>query len=80
MFNGEIADRIFSPRSFQEILADAAAGYISVLPYAKKTPDKRTLFQALNNIGENAEAMSELLANGDISRLQNYYSSIEPGK
>ncbi|MBQ8918573.1 MAG: hypothetical protein IJ056_00485 [Acidaminococcaceae bacterium] len=80
MFNGKIADRIFILRSVKEILDDAAAGYISVLPYPKKTPDKTALFQTLNDLGENPETMAELLANGDMSRLQQYCISIEFSK
>ena len=80
MFIRKLTDRIFASRSVQEVLADTAAGYISVLPHATKMADKATLFDALNNLGENAETITELLADGDIARLQRYYASIEPVK
>lgn len=74
MFNGKLTDRLFTFRTVEEVLSDAAAGHISVLPNARKSLSKPELLRILNRLGENTETMAELLAGGDISRLQKYYS------
>lgn len=74
MFNGKLTSRLFSFRTVDEVLSDAAAGHISVLPNARKSLSKSELLCMLNRLGENTEIMAGLLAGGDISRLQKYYS------
>ena len=73
MFGSNFSDRLFSFRSIEEVLSDAAVGYISVLPNARKYPSKTQLLSMLKSFGENTEIMEELLADGNISRLQKYY-------
>lgn len=75
MLGSNFSDRLFSFRSVEEVLSDAAAGYISVFPSARKYPSKTQLLSMLKNFGENTETMAELLADGNISRLQKYYFS-----
>ena len=74
MFNCKLTNRLFTFRTVEEVLSDAAAGHISVLPNARKSLSKSELLRMLNRLGENTETMAELLAGGDISRLQKYYS------
>ena len=75
MFGFKFSDRLFSFRSVEEVLSDTAAGYISVFPGTRKSPSKTPLLSMLKSVGENTETMAELLADGNVSRLQKYYSS-----
>ena len=74
MFNGKLTDRLFTFRTVEEVLSDAATGHISVLPNSQKSHSKPELLFILNRLDENTETIAELLAGGDISRLQKYYS------
>lgn len=72
MFARFFTERLFSVRSVKEVLDDAAAGYISVLPYGKEKLKSSNLFSSLKKAGEDVEIMSSLLAGGDVSRLKKY--------
>lgn len=74
MFKNKLTDRLFTFRTVEEVLSDTAAGHISVLPNARKSLSKPELLFMLNRLDENTETIAELLAGGDISRLQKYYS------
>ena len=68
-------ERLFSVRSVQEVLDDAAAGYFSVLPFVKENIiNKDSTLSSLKSAGEDLEIISSLLAGGDVSRLQKYYN------
>lgn len=74
MFTRFFTERLFYVRSVKEVLDDAAAGHISVLPYGKEFLKSSSLFSSLKEAGEDIEIMSSLLADGDVSRLQKYYN------
>jgi len=74
---GSFFDRLFTARTVQEVLDDASAGHISVFPWGKAKVKSNSAFPRLvTGLNEEPELIAELLADGNILRLQEYYYSV----
>ena len=77
MGNGSFFDRLFTTRTVQEVLDDASSGYISVFPCRDARFKLNLPFQSLvSELSEEPEIIGELLADGNVLRLQEYYHSV----